>query len=118
MELSTYVYGTAMSFDLTIIDRAGNRSETISKAINDLPTITVDQFKGDATDNTYIVDHISDFVEEYTVEPYATYKDVWIDNSYMYPEWINEGHYEQIWLVDGYYEQQLITDVYYESSGS
>jgi len=63
---STYVYGTAMSFDLTIIDRAGNRSETISKAINDLPTITVDQFKGDATDNTYIVDHISDFVEEYT----------------------------------------------------
>ncbi len=111
---STYVYGTAMSFDLTIIDRAGNRSETISKAINDLPTITVDQFKGDATDNTYIVDHISDFVEEYTVEPYATYKDVWIDNSYMYPEWINEGHYEQIWLVDGYYEQQLITDVYYE----
>ncbi|KCX14911.1 type I secretion C-terminal target domain protein [Acinetobacter sp. 1264765] len=111
---STYVYGTAMSFDLTIIDRAGNRSETISKAINDLPTITVDQFKGDATDNTYIVDHISDFVEEYTVEPYATYKDVWIDNSYMYPEWINEGHYEQIWLVDGYYEQKLITDVYYE----
>ncbi|WP_284085601.1 biofilm-associated Ig-like repeat protein Blp1 [Acinetobacter pittii] len=111
---STYVYGTAMSFDLTIIDRAGNRSETISKAINDLPTITVDQFKGDTTDNTYIVDHISDFVEEYTVEPYATYKDVWIDNSYMYPEWINEGHYEQIWLVDGYYEQQLITDVYYE----
>ncbi|WP_032052819.1 Ig-like domain-containing protein [Acinetobacter sp. 1294243] len=111
---STYVYGTAMSFDLTIIDRAGNRSETISKAINDLPTITVDQFKGDATDNTYIVDHISDFVEEYTVEPYATYKDVWIDNSYMYPEWINEGHYEQIWLFDGYYEQQLITDVYYE----
>ncbi|MEG9133849.1 Ig-like domain-containing protein, partial [Acinetobacter baumannii] len=57
---STYVYGTATSFDLTVIDRAGNRSETISKAINDLPTITVDQFKGDATDNTYIVDHISD----------------------------------------------------------
>ncbi|MDV2936929.1 Ig-like domain-containing protein, partial [Acinetobacter baumannii] len=48
---STYVYGTATSFDLTVIDRAGNRSETISKAINDLPTITVDQFKGDATDN-------------------------------------------------------------------
>ncbi|WP_336001888.1 biofilm-associated Ig-like repeat protein Blp1 [Acinetobacter pittii] len=111
---STYVDGTATSFDLTVIDRAGNRSETISQIISDLPTITVDQFKGDATDNTYVVDHISDFVEEYTVEPYATYKDVWVDNSYMYPEWINEGHYEQIWLVDGYYEQQLITDVYYE----
>ena len=111
---STYVDGTATSFDLTVIDRAGNRSETISQIISDLPTITVDQFKGDATDNTYIVDHTSDFVQEYIVEPYATYKDVWVDNSYMYPEWINEGHYEQIWLIDGYYEQQLITDVYYE----
>ncbi len=111
---STYVDGTATSFDLTVIDRAGNRSETISQIISDLPTITVDQFKGDATDNTYLVDHTSDFVQEYIVEPYATYKDVWIDNSYMYPEWVNEGHYEQIWLVDGYYEQQLITDVYYE----
>ncbi|MBD0074796.1 Ig-like domain repeat protein, partial [Acinetobacter baumannii] len=109
---STYVYGTATSFDLTVIDRAGNRSETISKAINDLPTITVDQFKGDATDNTYIVDHISDFVEEYTVEPYAIYKDVWIDNSYMYPEWVSEGHYEQIWFVDGYYDSQWITSGY------
>ncbi|WP_182005031.1 biofilm-associated Ig-like repeat protein Blp1 [Acinetobacter lactucae] len=111
---STYMYENATSFDITVIDRAGNRSETISKAINDLPTITVDQFIGDATDNIYIVDHISDFVQEYIVEPYAIYKDVWIDNSYMYPEWVNEGHYEQIWLVDGYYEQQLITDVYYE----
>ncbi|MDC5682485.1 Ig-like domain-containing protein [Acinetobacter baumannii] len=109
---STYVYGTATSFDLTVIDRAGNRSETISKAINDLPTITVDQFKGDATDNTYIVDHISDFVQEYTVEPYAIYKDVWIDNSYMYPEWVSEGHYEQIWFVDGYYDSQWITSGY------
>ncbi|WP_407485506.1 Ig-like domain-containing protein, partial [Acinetobacter baumannii] len=112
---STYVYGTATSFDLTVIDRAGNRSETISKAINDLPTITVDQFKGDATDNTYIVDHISDFVQEYTVEPYAIYEEIWIDNSYMYPEWINEGHYEQEWLVSGYYEQKLITNAFYET---
>ncbi len=110
----TYVYGTATSFDLTVIDRAGNRSETISQIINDLPKSTGDQFIGDATDNIYIVDHISDFVQEYTVEPYAIYEEIWIDNSYMYPEWINEGHYEQIWLVDGYYEQQLITDVYYE----
>ncbi|MCU4501887.1 Ig-like domain repeat protein [Acinetobacter sp. WU_MDCI_Abxe161] len=109
---STYVDGTATSFDLTVIDRAGNRSETISQIISDLPTITVDQFKGDATDNTYVVDHISDFVEEYTVEPYATYKDVWIDNSYMYPEWVNEGHYEQIWFVDGYYDSQWVTSGY------
>ncbi|MBJ9577470.1 biofilm-associated Ig-like repeat protein Blp1 [Acinetobacter baumannii] len=112
---STYVYGTATSFDLTVIDRAGNRSETINKAINDLPTITVDQFKGDATDNTCIVDHISDFVQEYTVEPYAIYEEIWIDNSYMYPEWINEGHYEQEWLVSGYYEQKLITNAFYET---
>ncbi len=112
---STYVYGTATSFDLTVIDRAGNRSETINKAINDLPTITVDQFKGNATDNTYIVDHISDFVQEYTVEPYAIYEEIWIDNSYMYPEWINEGHYEQEWLVSGYYEQKLITNAFYET---
>ncbi|NUF38533.1 Ig-like domain-containing protein, partial [Acinetobacter lactucae] len=109
---STYVDGTATSFDLTVIDRAGNRSETISQIINDLPTITVDQFKGDATDNTYLVDHTSDFVQEYTVEPYAIYEEIWIDSSYMYPEWINEGHYEQIWLVDGYYDSQWVTSGY------
>ncbi|UGQ27076.1 Ig-like domain-containing protein [Acinetobacter calcoaceticus] len=111
----TYVYGTATSFDLTVIDRAGNRSETISQIINDLPKSTVDQFIGDATDNIYIVDHISDFVQEYTVEPYAIYEEIWIDNSYMYPEWINEGHYEQEWLVSGYYEQKLITNAFYET---
>jgi len=112
---STYMYENATSFDITVIDRAGNRSETISKAINDLPKIMVDQFIGEATDNIYIVDHISDFVQEYIVEPYETYKDVWIDNSYTHTEWITEGHYEQIWLVDGYYEQQLITDRFYET---
>ena len=109
---STYMYENATSFDITIIDRAGNRSETISKAISDLHTITVDQFIGDATDNIYIVDHISDFVQEYIVEPYATYKDVWIDDSYTYPEWVTEGHYEQIWFVDGYYDSQLVTSGY------
>ncbi|WP_151768406.1 biofilm-associated Ig-like repeat protein Blp1 [Acinetobacter oleivorans] len=112
---STYMYENATSFDITVIDRAGNRSETISKAISDLHTITVDQFIGDATDNIYIVDHISDFVQEYIVEPYEIYKDVWIDNSYTHAEWVTEGHYEQIWLVDGYYEQQLITDGFYET---
>ncbi len=90
----------------------GNRSETINKAISDLTTITVDQFKGDSADNTYIVDHIIDFVQEYIVEPYAIYKDVWIDNSYTYPEWVTEGHYEQIWFVDGYYDSQLVTSGY------
>ncbi|WP_252406424.1 Ig-like domain-containing protein, partial [Acinetobacter pittii] len=112
---STYMYENATSFDITVIDRAGNRSETISKAISDLHTITVDQFIGDATDNIYIVDHIIDFVQEYIVEPYEIYKDVWIDNSYTRAEWVTEGHYEQIWLVDGYYEQQLITDGFYET---
>ncbi|EOQ64647.1 hypothetical protein F935_00296 [Acinetobacter calcoaceticus ANC 3811] len=109
---STYMYENATSFDITVIDRAGNRSETISKAINDLPKITVDQFIGDATDNTYIIDTIGDFVQEYIVEPYATYKDVWIDDSYTYPEWVTEGHYEQIWFVDGYYDSQWVTSGY------
>ncbi|WP_415871299.1 biofilm-associated Ig-like repeat protein Blp1 [Acinetobacter pittii] len=109
---STYMYENATSFDITVIDRAGNRSETISKAISDLHTITVDQFIGDATDNIYIVDHISDFVQEYIVEPYAIYKDVWIDDSYTYPEWVTEGHYEQIWFVDGYYDSQWVTSGY------
>ncbi|WP_323739951.1 biofilm-associated Ig-like repeat protein Blp1 [Acinetobacter oleivorans] len=109
---SVYMYENATSFDLTVIDRAGNRSETINKAISDLTTITVDQFKGDSADNTYIVDHIIDFVQEYIVEPYAIYKDVWIDNSYTYPEWVTEGHYEQIWFVDGYYDSQLVTSGY------
>ncbi|WP_141679040.1 hypothetical protein, partial [Acinetobacter baumannii] len=49
------------------------------------------------------------------VEPYAIYEEIWIDNSYMYPEWINEGHYEQEWLVSGYYEQKLITNAFYET---
>ena len=109
---STYMYENATSFDITVIDRAGNRSETISKAINDLPKIAVDQFIGDATDNIYIVDHINDFVQEYIVEPYAIYKDVWIDDSYTYPEWVTEGHYEQIWFVDGYYDSQWVTSGY------
>ncbi|MFX9524050.1 Ig-like domain-containing protein [Acinetobacter baumannii] len=109
---SVYMYENATSFDLTVIDRAGNRSETINKAISDLTTITVDQFKGDSADNTYIVDHIIDFVQEYIVEPYAIYKDVWIDNSYTYQEWVTEGHYEQIWFVDGYYDSQLVTSGY------
>ncbi|MBJ9418807.1 Ig-like domain repeat protein [Acinetobacter oleivorans] len=109
---SVYMYENATSFDLTVIDRAGNRSETINKAISDLTTITVDQFKGDSADNTYIVDHIIDFVQEYIFEPYAIYKDVWIDNSYTYPEWVTEGHYEQIWFVDGYYDSQLVTSGY------
>ncbi|KCY48952.1 bacterial Ig-like domain family protein, partial [Acinetobacter baumannii 1288284] len=47
---SVYMYENATSFDLTVIDRAGNRSETINKAISDLTTITVDQFKGDSAD--------------------------------------------------------------------
>ncbi|MDO7427638.1 biofilm-associated Ig-like repeat protein Blp1 [Acinetobacter baumannii] len=107
-----YLDRNATSFDLTVIDRAGNRSETISQIISDLPTVIIDHFKGDATDNTYNIDTIDDFVQEYIVEPYAIYKDVWIDNSYMYSDWVIEGHYEQIWFVDGYYESQWATSGY------
>ncbi|ODL98889.1 biofilm-associated Ig-like repeat protein Blp1 [Acinetobacter pittii] len=107
-----YLDRNATSLDLTVIDRAGNRSETISQIISDLPTVIIDHFKGDATDNTYNIDTIDDFVQEYIVEPYAIYKDVWIDNSYMYSDWVIEGHYEQIWFVDGYYEWQWATSGY------
>ncbi|WP_159139249.1 biofilm-associated Ig-like repeat protein Blp1 [Acinetobacter baumannii] len=107
-----YLDRNATSLDLTVIDRAGNRSETISQIISDLPTVIIDHFKGDATDNTYNIDTIDDFVQEYIVEPYAIYKDVWIDNSYMYSDWVIEGHYEQIWFVDGYYESQWATSGY------
>ncbi|MFX7772406.1 hypothetical protein ABTJ87_19960, partial [Acinetobacter baumannii] len=72
-----YLDRNATSLDLTVIDRAGNRSETISQIISDLPTVIIDHFKGDATDNTYNIDTIDDFVQEYIVEPYAIYKDVW-----------------------------------------
>lgn len=82
-----YLDRNATSLDLTVIDRAGNRSETISQIISDLPTVIIDHFKGDATDNTYVIDTIDDFIQEYIVEPYAIYKDVWIDNSYMYSDW-------------------------------
>ncbi|WP_024433486.1 Ig-like domain-containing protein [Acinetobacter baumannii] len=107
-----YLDRNATSLDLTVIDRAGNRSETISQIISDLPTVIIDHFKGDTTDNTYNIDTIDDFVQEYIVEPYAIYKDVWIDNSYMYSDWVIEGHYEQIWFVDGYYESQWATSGY------
>ncbi|MCG9480575.1 biofilm-associated Ig-like repeat protein Blp1 [Acinetobacter pittii] len=107
-----YLDRNATSLDLTVIDRAGNRSETISQIISDLPTVIIDHFKGDATDNTYNIDTIDDFVQEYIVEPYAIYKDVWIDNSYMYSDWVIEGHYEQIWFVDGYYESRWATSGY------
>ncbi|EXE02077.1 type I secretion C-terminal target domain protein, partial [Acinetobacter baumannii 1096934] len=109
---STYVYGTATSFDLTVIDRAGNRSETISKAINDLPTITVDQFKGDATDNTYIVDHISDFVQEYGVALVEVFEDVWIDTSHYEEQWVASGYTDYIWVDTSHFENVWIDTSY------
>ncbi|PWG99298.1 type I secretion protein [Acinetobacter baumannii] len=109
---STYVYGTATSFDLTVIDRAGNRSETISKAINDLPTITVDQFKGDATDNTYVVDHISDFVQEYGVALVEVFEDVWIDTSHYEEQWVASGYTDYIWVDTSHFENVWIDTSY------
>ncbi|MDV7424328.1 Ig-like domain-containing protein [Acinetobacter baumannii] len=109
---STYVYGTATSFDLTVIDRAGNRSETISKAINNLPTITVDQFKGDATDNTYVVDHISDFVQEYGVALVEVFEDVWIDTSHYEEQWVASGYTDYIWVDTSHFENVWIDTSY------
>ncbi|MDS7955967.1 MULTISPECIES: biofilm-associated Ig-like repeat protein Blp1 [unclassified Acinetobacter] len=109
---STYVYGTATSFDLTVIDCAGNRSETISKAINDLTTITVDQFKGDATDNTYVVDHISDFVQEYGVATVNVFQDVWIDTSHYEEQWVASGYTDNIWVDTSHFENVWIDTSY------
>ncbi|MCK0912215.1 biofilm-associated Ig-like repeat protein Blp1 [Acinetobacter pittii] len=109
---STYVYGTATSFDLTVIDRAGNRSETISKAINDLTTITVDQFKGDATDNTYVVDHISDFVQEYGVTTVNVLQDIWIDTSHYEEQWVASGYTDNIWVDTSHFENVWIDTSY------
>ncbi|MBN6523633.1 Ig-like domain repeat protein [Acinetobacter pittii] len=109
---STYMYENATSFDITVIDRAGNRSETISKAINDLTTITVDQFKGDATDNTYVVDHISDFVQEYGVATVNVFQDVWIDTSHYEEQWVASGYTDNIWVDTSHFENVWIDTSY------
>ncbi|WP_140158840.1 biofilm-associated Ig-like repeat protein Blp1 [Acinetobacter pittii] len=109
---STYMYENATSFDITVIDRAGNRSETISKAITDLHTITVDQFKGDATDNTYIVDHISDFVQEYGVATVNVLQDVWIDTSHYEEQWVASGYTDYIWVDTSHFENVWIDTSY------
>ncbi|WP_459660980.1 BapA prefix-like domain-containing protein [Acinetobacter calcoaceticus] len=109
---STYRYGNATSFDFTVIDRAGNRSETINKAISDLTTITVDQFKGDATDNIYIVDHISDFVQEYGVALVEVFEDVWIDTSHYEEQWVTSGYTDNIWVDTSHFENVWIDTSY------
>ncbi len=108
----TYVYGTATSFDLTVIDRAGNRSETISQIINDLPKSTGDQFIGDATDNIYIVDHISDFVQEYGVATVNVFQDVWIDTSHYEEQWVASGYTDNIWVDTSHFENVWIDTSY------
>ncbi|EKU36912.1 Ig-like domain-containing protein, partial [Acinetobacter sp. WC-141] len=109
---SNYMYGNATSFDFTVIDRAGNRSETINKAISDLTTITVDQFKGDATDNTYVVDHISDFVQEYGVALVEVFEDVWIDTSHYEEQWVASGYTDYIWVDTSHFENVWIDTSY------
>ncbi|MEA1231218.1 Ig-like domain-containing protein, partial [Acinetobacter sp. IRS14] len=109
---STYMYENATSFDITVIDRAGNRSETISKAISDLHTITVDQFIGDATDNIYIVDHISDCVQEYGVAVVDVFQDVWIDTSHYEEQWVASGYTDNIWVDTSHFENVWIDTSY------
>ncbi|WP_133972115.1 Ig-like domain-containing protein [Acinetobacter calcoaceticus] len=109
---STYMYENATSFDITVIDRAGNRSETISKAISDLHTITVDQFIGDATDNIYIVDHISDFVQEYGVAVVDVFQDVWIDTSHYEEQWVASGYTDNIWVDTSHFDNVWIDTSY------
>ncbi|WP_426455038.1 Ig-like domain-containing protein [Acinetobacter sp. KB005] len=109
---SIYMYENATTFDLTVVDRAGNRSETISKTVNDLPIITVDQFIGDATDNIYIVDHISDFVQEYGVAVVDVFQDVWIDTSHYEEQWVASGYTDNIWVDTSHFENVWIDTSY------
>ena len=118
------IYENATSFDLTVIDRAGNRSETISQLITDLPKITVDQLKGDATNNIYTVDHISDFVQEYEVVVHEVYQDVWINTSHYEEQWVVTGyngfiwidtsHFEDVWIDTSYPQQVWIDTSFYQ----
>jgi len=118
------IYENATSFDLTVIDRAGNRSETISQLITDLPKITVDQLKGDATNNIYTVDHISDFVQEYDVVVHEVYQDVWINTSHYEEQWVVTGyngfiwidtsHFEDVWIDTSYPQQVWIDTSFYQ----
>nr|WP_252727867.1 Ig-like domain-containing protein [Acinetobacter sp. Ac_5812] len=107
---SIYMDGAVTSFDLTVVDRAGNHSTTVTLNPAEIPHIVADQFKGDNTDNIYQIDHGADFVQEYIVEYYETYEQVWVDNSYYTTEWIEEGHYEQQWFESGNYEQQWVEE--------
>ncbi|WP_151989318.1 Ig-like domain-containing protein [Acinetobacter oleivorans] len=105
-------YVNTTSFDLTVIDRAGNRSEIINQVINDLPNITIDQFKGDATDNTYIVDHSSDFIQEYTVDIIEILEEVWVDTSYYEEQWVISGYTDHIWVDTSHFENVWIDTSY------
>ncbi|WP_060464895.1 biofilm-associated Ig-like repeat protein Blp1 [Acinetobacter sp. LMB-5] len=105
-------YVNTTSFDLTVIDRAGNRSEIINQVINDLPNITIDQFKGDATDNTYVVDHASDFIQEYTVDIIEILEEVWVDTSYYEEQWVISGYTDYIWVDTSHFENVWIDTSY------
>ncbi|MBJ8435731.1 Ig-like domain repeat protein [Acinetobacter lactucae] len=105
-------YVNTTSFDLTVIDRAGNRSEIINQVINDLPNITIDQFKGDASDNTYIVDHSSDFIQEYTIDIIEILEEVWVDTSHYEEQWVASGYTDYIWVDTSHFENVWIDTSY------
>ncbi|WP_436899243.1 Ig-like domain-containing protein, partial [Acinetobacter gyllenbergii] len=111
---SIYIDGAVTSFDITVVDRAGNHSPTVTLNPSEIPYITADQFKGDSTDNIYQIDHGSDFVQEYIVEYYETYEQVWIDNSYFTTEWVETGYFEQQWIESGY---SVTYQVYQDQNG-
>ncbi|MCY6412715.1 Ig-like domain-containing protein [Acinetobacter sp. VNH17] len=106
-----YMYDNATSFDVTVVDRAGNHSPTVTVNQTEIPHITVDQLRGDNTDNIYQVDHTYDFVQEYIVEYYETYEEVWVGAGYYEQQWVEEGHYEQQW-VEGHYEDVWVEGYY------
>ncbi|MCL5767432.1 Ig-like domain-containing protein, partial [Acinetobacter sp. ANC5681] len=90
--LTGHAETNATSFDVTVVDRAGNHSPTVTVNQTEIPHITVDQFRGDNTDNIYQVDHAYDFVQEYIVEYYETYEDVWVEGGYWENQLVDQGY--------------------------
>ncbi|MCH7305435.1 Ig-like domain-containing protein [Acinetobacter sp. NIPH 1869] len=107
-----YMNNKATSLAVTVIDSAGNQSAAVIIKPTEIPQIKVDQFRGDQTDNIYQVDHGSDFIQEYRIEHYENYKEVWVDDSHYVSQWF-DGYYEKQWM-EGHYEPVLIEGHYEE----
>lgn len=79
-----------------------------------LDAMSIDQFKGSGGDNIYYINHSSDFIQEYIIEYYEVFGNVWVDNSYYESQWVESGYEQQNLIVDGYNEPVWIESGYYD----